>query len=63
MAKNFETAYVYTFPGVGHGALMLPPKMPAGACATQIAASFLADPAQTPDSRCLAEIKPAFVVE
>ena len=63
VAKNLKTAHVYTFPGVGHGALMLPPKMPAGACATEIAASFLADPEQSPDSRCLAEIKPAFVVE
>jgi pimeloyl-ACP methyl ester carboxylesterase len=63
VAKNMKTAYVYTFPGVGHGVLMVPPKMPAGACATQIAADFLTNPKQPPDSRCLTQIKPAFVVE
>lgn len=63
VAKNLKTAYVYTFPGVGHGALVVPPKMPAGACVTQIAADFLANPEQTPDSSCLTQIKPLFVVE
>lgn len=63
VARNLKTAYVYTFPGVGHGALFAPPKMPAGACVTQIADSFLANPKQTPDSHCLTQIKPAFVVE
>lgn len=63
VAKNLKTAYVYTFPGVGHGALVVPPKMPAGACATQIAANFLANPQQLPDSRCLTQIKPIFVVK
>ncbi|MCG9892988.1 MAG: alpha/beta hydrolase [Thermosynechococcaceae cyanobacterium MS004] len=63
VAKNLKTAYVYTFPGVGHGALMVPKNMPAGDCATQIAADFLANPKQTPNSSCLTQIKPAFVVE
>lgn len=63
VAKNLKTAYVYTFPGVGHGALVVPPNMPSGDCATQIATDFLANPQQTPDSRCLTQIKPAFVVE
>ncbi|MEX0269335.1 alpha/beta hydrolase [Leptolyngbyaceae cyanobacterium UHCC 1019] len=63
VAKNLKTTYVYTFPGVGHGALILPPDLPAAACSTQIAADFLANPKQTPDSRCLTQIKPAFVVE
>lgn len=63
VASNLTTAYVFTFPGVGHGALFAPPGMPAAACVTQIAADFLANPKQAPDSRCLAQVKPAFVVE
>ncbi|WP_168163446.1 alpha/beta fold hydrolase [Calothrix sp. 336/3] len=63
VARNLKTAYVYTFPGVGHGALFAPRGMPAEACVTQIAADFLGNPQQTPDSRCLTQIKPAFVVE
>lgn len=63
VAKNLKTAYVYTFPGVGHGALFVPPDMPAGACSTQMAAQFLANPHQAPDSGCLAQIKPSFVVD
>jgi len=63
VARNLKTAYVYTFPGVGHGALFAPEGMPAETCVTQIAADFLANPRQIPDSRCLTQIKPAFVVE
>lgn len=63
VARNLTTAYVFTFPGVGHGALFAPQGMPAAACVTQIAADFLANPRQAPDSRCLAQVKPAFVVE
>ncbi|MFY8149267.1 MAG: alpha/beta hydrolase [Prochlorococcaceae cyanobacterium] len=63
VAKHMKTAYVYTFPGVGHGVLMVPLHMPAGACATQIAADFLRYPRQAPDSQCLNRIKPAFVIE
>lgn len=63
VAKNLKTAYVYTFPGVGHGALFVPPDMPAGACSTQMAAEFLANPHQAPDSGCLSQIKPSFVIE
>lgn len=29
VAKKLKTAYVYTFPGVGHGALIVPPNLPA----------------------------------
>jgi pimeloyl-ACP methyl ester carboxylesterase len=63
VAKNLKTAYVYSFPGVGHGALFVPKDMPAGTCSTQIAADFLANPQQAPDSSCLSQIKPRFVVE
>ena len=63
VARNLKTAYVYTFPGVGHGSLFVPQGMPAEACVTQIAANFLANPKQTPNSSCLTQIKPLFVVE
>ncbi len=63
VARNMNTAYVYTFPGVGHGALFAPRGMPAAACVTQIAADFLANPKQVPNSDCLNEIEPAFVIE
>ena len=63
VARNFKTVYVYTFPGVGHGALILPPNIPAAACSAQIAADFLTHPQQSPDSHCLTQIKPVFVYE
>jgi pimeloyl-ACP methyl ester carboxylesterase len=63
VARNQTTAYVVTFPGVGHGALFAPQGMPAAACVTRMASEFLADPGQTPDRSCLAQVKPAFVVE
>ncbi len=63
VARNMNTAYLYTFPGVGHGALFTPRGMPAEACVTQIAADFLANPKQIPESDCLTQIKPAFVIE
>jgi hypothetical protein len=37
--------------------------MAAAACVTQIAADFLANPRQTPNSGCINQIKPSFVVE
>ncbi|NJN96838.1 MAG: alpha/beta fold hydrolase [Anaerolineales bacterium] len=49
-----DTAYVYTFPGMGHGAILDSP------CAVAIAVTFLADPAQGPDSSCLSSLKPVF---
>ncbi len=63
VARNQTTAYVFTFPGVGHGALFAPAGMAAATCVTQIAADFLANPRQAPDSRCLAQVRPTFVVE
>lgn len=58
VASNLKTAYVYTFPGVGHGSLPLKPGLPRAACSQTIALDFLTDPNRTPDSRCLAEVKP-----
>lgn len=63
VARAMNTAYVYTFPGVGHGALFAPRGMAAEACVTQITADFLSNPKQAPDSRCLSRVKPAFVIK
>ncbi|MBD1858749.1 MULTISPECIES: alpha/beta fold hydrolase [Leptolyngbya] len=63
VARNLKTAYVYTFPGVGHGALFAPRGMAAEACITQIAVGFLANPKQAPNSSCLTQVKPLFVVK
>jgi pimeloyl-ACP methyl ester carboxylesterase len=60
VAGNFKTAYVYTFPGVGHISLILKPGIPAAACSAQIAAEFLDRPDKAPDGRCIAAIQPAF---
>ena len=63
VARNLKSAYVYTFPGLGHGAFFPPPGMPATDCVMQIATDFLAKPRQAPNSSCLTQIKPLFVVE
>ncbi|MFY7867299.1 alpha/beta hydrolase [Roseateles sp.] len=63
VAGNLKTAYVYTFPGLGHGSFFPPPGMPATDCVMQIATDFLAKPRQAPNSSCLTQVKPLFVVE
>ncbi len=63
VASNFATAYIYTFPGVGHGSFFAPAATPAGACVAAIASDFLAAPRQQPDSKCLSEVKPIFEYE
>lgn len=63
VGSNFRTAWVHTFPGVGHIALILKPGMPAAACSAQIAADFLARPEQAPDRRCLAGLRPGFLLD
>jgi pimeloyl-ACP methyl ester carboxylesterase len=63
VANNLETAYTYTFPAVGHVVLGSPADRPAAGCFTDITLAFLAEPDQTPDDSCLAEVKPIFVVE
>jgi len=63
VARNLKNAYVYTFPGLGHGSFFPPPGMPASDCVIQIATDFLAKPRQAPNSSCLTQIKPLFVVE
>ena len=61
VASNFTTAYVYTFPGVGHGSFFAPAATPAGECVKAIAIDFLANPQQKPDSNCIDQVKPIFV--
>jgi pimeloyl-ACP methyl ester carboxylesterase len=63
VAKNFKTAYSYTFAAVGHIALILKPDVPAATCSAQIAVDFLSNPNHSPDSSCVTQIKPAFVFE
>jgi pimeloyl-ACP methyl ester carboxylesterase len=63
VARNLKTAYVYTFPGLGHGSFFPPPGMPATACSIKIATDFLAHPMRAPNSSCLTQVKPLFVVE
>ena len=63
VARNLKNAYVYTFPGLGHGSFFPPPGMPATDCVIQMATDFLAKPKQEPNSSCLTRIKPLFVVE
>ncbi len=58
VARNFQNAYVYTFPGVGHGSMVAPSGTPASTCVEAITLDFLADPTQTPESSCLSEVKP-----
>jgi pimeloyl-ACP methyl ester carboxylesterase len=63
VARNFQNAYVYTFPGVGHGSMVAPPGTPAATCVEAISLDFLADPTQTPESSCLADVEPRFEYE
>jgi hypothetical protein len=46
-AEGLPNAYLYTFPGVGHGAFL------SGDCALGMAVAFLDDPSQAPDAACL----------
>lgn len=60
VAKNLNSAFVFTFPAVGHIALILKPDVPAAKCSAQIATDFLNNPDRKPDSHCLDQIKPTF---
>jgi pimeloyl-ACP methyl ester carboxylesterase len=63
VAKNFKNAFVYTFPGVGHIALILKPSIPTAYCSAQIATDFLNNPNQAPNSQCINQAKPVFQIE
>lgn len=63
MTGKQETAYVYTFPGLGHGSFFPPQGMLATDCSIKIATDFLAHPMRAPNSSCLTQVKPLFVVD
>jgi pimeloyl-ACP methyl ester carboxylesterase len=46
-AKSLSRSYLYTFPGLGHGAL------PDSSCARDIARAFLNDPDTRPEAHCV----------
>jgi hypothetical protein len=51
-AETLSQAYVFEFPGLGHGPLAY------SNCARQIAADFWADPTTEPDAGCIAAMQP-----
>jgi pimeloyl-ACP methyl ester carboxylesterase len=56
-AETLPNAYVYVFPGLGHGPLAY------SRCARDIATAFWADPATPPDGSCIADMpRPDFLV-
>ena len=58
-AKTLSHSYVFEFPGSGHGQLF-----GRHACAAAIAASFFDDPANAPDSSCIASLgEPKFLTQ
>ncbi len=52
VASTLRTAYLYSFPGYGHG------ELGSGPCPSQIVQSFLDSPRAKPDARCLATLMP-----
>ncbi len=56
VAETLSNAYVYAFPGIGHGA------MSRSLCAQSIALGFLNDPTHEPDARCIADMGLQFLV-
>lgn len=53
VAQTLMNAYVFTFPGVGHGAVDVP-------CGTSVMKAFLRDPSRSPDSSCVSEMRLVF---
>jgi pimeloyl-ACP methyl ester carboxylesterase len=56
VAETLSHSYVYTFPGITHGALSDSP------CAQSITLEFLDDPTRAPDAGCIADMRLQFVV-
>jgi pimeloyl-ACP methyl ester carboxylesterase len=54
-AEGFSNPYIFTFPAYGHAVTFEP-------CADEIMFAFLNDPSSEPDSSCLADVIPYFVV-
>jgi pimeloyl-ACP methyl ester carboxylesterase len=51
IAASLGHAYLFEFPGVGHG--NVPPGLAAGACRRSIIEQFLREPSRSPDGSCL----------
>lgn len=54
VAETLSQAYVYTFPGVGHGAVL------GGPCPESIMDTFLQNPMVEPDASCIADMGTTF---
>jgi pimeloyl-ACP methyl ester carboxylesterase len=52
-AQSLPGSYLFTFPGLGHGAL------PEGRCPVEIARAFLNDPGARPEASCVSSEEPA----
>jgi pimeloyl-ACP methyl ester carboxylesterase len=50
VASHLTNAYLYEFPGIGHGVIG------SGPCATTVIESFLDDPTTTPDAACVSTL-------
>lgn len=55
LGSKFQQAYVYTYPGMGHGTFLA-----SAPCPGLMAADFLDDPTQPPYNGCLQDITPQF---
>lgn len=55
VARSLSTRHVFTFPGVGHGAIL------GGLCPLEVMAAFLTDPGSAPNARCITNMRLAFV--
>lgn len=53
VAQTLTNAYVFTLPGVGHGAID-------ASCGTAIATQFLHDPSRAPDASCVYDMRLVF---
>jgi len=56
LGAHFPNSYFYTYPGMGHGAIV------GGVCPWLMMDAFITDPTQAPDDRCMAEMRFDFVV-
>ncbi len=56
-AKTLSRSYLFTFPGLGHGAFGT------AECPTEIGRAFIANPMEEPDGACLDQMSPEFYTE
>jgi pimeloyl-ACP methyl ester carboxylesterase len=55
-AANLSNSFIYTFPGVGHGAI------DGGPCPLGIGLAFIDNPTVAPDSSCIADMEVTFFI-